>query len=75
MIENLPLLVATGGRPTAAAPQTAYQLLGSELNGFAIEFLGNTYAIQTATGAEQLVWYETTAMAIDFTDNSYVVKI
>ena len=55
----------------------AVVLLGDELEGFAIDFLDNTYAIRTVTDEELLllqlgdVW---DGLAMDFTTNLYAIR-
>jgi hypothetical protein len=49
-------------------------LLSSEPNGFALDFMSNTYAISNNSGAESLIFNDGFGFAADFTDNSYSVR-
>ena len=49
-------------------------LLSSEPNGFALDFMSNSYAINNNSGAESLIYNDGFGFAADFTDNSYSVR-
>jgi hypothetical protein len=56
----------------------AVGLLGNEWNGFALDFLTDTVAVQTSLRSEQLLGSGPSspeiALAMDFTDNSFAVN-
>lgn len=60
------------GVPDAAA------LLGSELSGFTLDFIGNTYAVRTVSDSELLLLQlgnEWDGLAIDFTTNLVASRV
>jgi len=65
----IPLHGGDGGAGNGAA-----YLITSDANGFAIDFLTNSYSINISNGSEALIFSEGAGFAIDTTDNSYAVK-
>lgn len=57
----------------ATAPELLIGL--TEPEGFAIDFLTNTYTIKDGTGSEGLLYTESLGLSFDFTDNTYTVKV
>ena len=57
----------------------ALGLIGNEWDGFALDFLTDTYATQISIGAERLLGSGPTsaeiAFSLDLTDNSYAVNV
>lgn len=55
----------------------AASLLGNEWDGFALDFIGNTYAVRTSVGAERLLgagpYSADMGLGLDFTDNSLAI--
>lgn len=73
---SLGLYAPNGGYYFDGLATAAELLLGfTEPDGFAIDFISNTYTIRDSTGSEGLLYTETTGFGLDFTDNSYTVKI
>lgn len=59
-------------------PPTAADLLGTELSGFSLDFLLNSYAVRTVTSAELIALQlgnEWNGLALDFTTNLYLNQI
>lgn len=69
--------VARGNTPSQTTPG-ALTLLGQEWQGLALDFTDNSYAVRTATGAEQLLGSNMSTaengLGMDFTDNTYIVR-
>ena len=69
------LPLSTGGGVTAV------EVLGDEWNGFAIDFLSNTYINRVSIGAETLFGSGPiasageTGVALDFLDNTSALKV
>ncbi len=71
-----PILPLMGGGSGGAS--AAESLLGSELSGFTLDFLTNTYAVRTITAGELLLLQlgnEWDGLAIDFTTNLVASRI
>ena len=65
------------GSMRGATSSDAAMLIGNEWAGFALDFLGNTYAIRQTVAAEALLGTgpgsADAGLGIDFTDNSYAL--
>lgn len=59
-------------------PPTAADLLGTELSGFSLDFLLNSYAVRTVTSAELIALQlgnEWNGLALDFVSNTYANRV
>lgn len=63
-----------GPPKTGGISGAAYNLIFSEPNGFALDFLDNSYAIQRNEGAVSLLFSDASGFALDFTDNTSAVR-
>lgn len=65
----IPLHGGGGGAGNGAS-----YLIVRDSNGFALDFLTNSYAINQSTGSESLIFNDGVGFALDLLDNSYAVK-